>query len=253
LFNYNHNLYIPKCVIINSIEIFSESKCFENFNVRFIYKNKFLTGFIQNNKILVENSSIIECANQFIYLHLKNLNQSVISNKNELKIVNNSRFLVELKPNIASIDEFNLIHETETLNGLNSEKDFKQQFYSNNVQSIIHNYDEPNLQLDNVYLKTFWWSVYTLIAITCISVLICTFSKCNSLFKKIFKKQTKNSTVSTKLIETNSSLNPNNIELTSKSSNTNETESPLPKTSVITKLKSKSRIRNVSKIPEEYL
>lgn len=146
-----------------------------------------------------------------------------------------------------------MIHESETLDGLSSENDFKQQFYANNVESI-QSYDEPNAQFDN--LKTLWWCVYAFISIFFVSILACTLWKCKDLFKKFFHKNSnkENKTVLNEAETSASASATNNIEMVLRTSDSTKTDSETkPSSKIVNKLKYKTYRANVSKIPEGYL
>jgi len=125
------------------------------------------------------------------------LNQSIIIQNNFLRLVNDSRSIVSLKPANVEMIQFNFIHEKETLIGLNNNQDFKLQFESSiNKQQIVE-YDEISDDSNEHFnSRTFIWFIYSFISLVFITCIIYVIKKFKKSFIKFFsfKKQAKTKT-----------------------------------------------------------
>ena len=115
IFNYEHNLFVPRCHKIKNIEIIhKQDSCFKLFNVRFSYNKKFIDAFLLNNNLIIDSAEKTRCDRKFIYHYFKNENITISDVNNTIQIFNDSRKKFQLKH-----DSFNIksskIHLSSTV------------------------------------------------------------------------------------------------------------------------------------------
>ena len=68
IFNYEHNLFVPRCHKIKNIEIIhKQDSCFKLFNVRFSYNKKFIDAFLLKNNLIIDSAEKTKFDRKFIY------------------------------------------------------------------------------------------------------------------------------------------------------------------------------------------
>jgi len=181
IFNYEHNLFVPKCHEIKRIEIIHEqNSCFKLFKVRFSYNRKFIDAFLLNNNLIIDAAEKTMCDRKFIYHYFKNENIIIVDVNNTIQMFNNSRKNFQLKHDSFNIKSLNFIHESEEIQGLNDLESVQLMIANNIVGNRGYMEVDEAIQWiePNNYLNKYWiWTICLSIIFILIIVLTILFFK----------------------------------------------------------------------------
>ena len=191
IFNYNHNLFVAKCLNINNIQILNEKICYNNLKIRFILNNEWKIGFLLNNKIIVNNSQQINCNNSFKYYYFDQSKTSVIRENNIFKIINESRPIIKFKPENVNFNSIDFHHDSNELEGFSLHDDFKLQFNSQINQDNFEFEEQITSEWtnDSFKTKTLLISIFSIFFLLIISTLLYVYFKGKKLINYFKKKQ----------------------------------------------------------------
>jgi hypothetical protein len=219
LYSTDNIIIIPQCIPVDSIEVEETERCTELLQVKFSIKNSTeLIGFLTDENIIVKNSDWMECSKLNKKHYLEARDTLLVRKGKHLKIIDNYNFkLQKLEPNKLNISEFNNIHSSVLLEGIDMFKihdiTVVDEIDTTNEDSNLHSINKQASliaasakEIYNKYLSFFYALLTIVICLTVIAIILSIYhDKMRYAYKKAKeKKKNKHRSVENKNINPDS-------------------------------------------------